>query len=181
MLLQIYGSVREHVDVLRVDDHDLALRRLNQQLLRNLYIKNNTLHGRWVKTSKSFIRVLFFLILVNPFAPIDLNILIFVLVFQQSRPESTISILLLHDKEQMETSFGPLWFFWHNFLAEFEVERVFFLTTSACESDVGWGKIDFLFSDVHERHFEEESVFALGPPDDRMSALNNTYSMSWSH
>ena len=66
-----------------------------------------TLHLRRIESSQSFVGILLLLVLIHPFTPIYLDVLIFCLCFQKARPERCIFILFLNYKDEMKTCFGP--------------------------------------------------------------------------
>ena len=68
-----------------------------------------TLHLRRIESSQSFVGILLLLVLIHPFTPIYLDVLIFCLCFQKARPERCIFILFLNYKDEMKTCFGPFW------------------------------------------------------------------------
>jgi hypothetical protein len=74
---------------------------------RNLDHSKFTLHLWWIETPQSFVGILLLLVFIYPFTPIDLDILIFCLCFQKSRPESCIFIFFLDDKDEMKACFCP--------------------------------------------------------------------------
>lgn len=76
---------------------------------RNLDHSIFTLHLWWIKSSQSFVRILLLLIFIHPFTPIYLDVLIFCLCFQKSRPERCIFIFFLDHKDEMKPCFCPFW------------------------------------------------------------------------
>jgi hypothetical protein len=84
---------------------------------------------RWVKASQALVGLLWFLILIDPLGPINLQILVFLLGFEESGPEGRIWVLLLDDEKQMEASFSPFRGSFINLFEEFEGEGVFLCIT----------------------------------------------------
>jgi hypothetical protein len=116
-----------------------------------------------VKSSQTLVGIFLLLILVNPLCPIHLDVLNFLLAFDQSRPERRSHVLLLEDKEHMETSLIPFRLLRVNLLEKLEFKAILFLVAFAVELKMGGGKLDLLVEDVHEGEFDENPVFALSP------------------
>lgn len=124
-----------------------------------------TLHLWGVNSSEAFLSFFLLLILIDPFLPVDLNVLIFLFVFGKSGPEFFWFVLFNEGEKQMEASFGPFGLLFVDFLEEFKCEGIFFGVTFSLECDGGWCEIDLFVLDVLKLNFKEYSVFSLGPLD----------------
>lgn len=137
---------------------------------KSKYNKRFTLHLWRVEASKSFVRILLLLLIfVNPLGPIDLNILVFVLRFNQPRPEWSLSILLLEHHKQMEASFAPLRVIRINLRKELKFQSILFASAFALEFEMSGCKFYFLVDDVHKVYLHKDSIFTLCPLGDWMS------------
>lgn len=125
-------------------------RRLRQVTLRNLSQIQHTLHGVGIETSQSLTGILLFLIFINPFSPIDLEVLIFLSGLDQSWPKFAISALLLEGKEHVESSFAPFGLLDYDLLEELQWEGVFLLGTFSFEEDMCGAEVYFFIDDIHK-------------------------------
>jgi hypothetical protein len=122
-----------------------------------------TLHLVGVEASESLAGVFFLFVLIDPFAPVDLYVLVFFFVLDESGPEGGIEVFLFQDEEHVETCFVPLGLGHVDFFEEFKGEAVLLLRTFALEGQMGAGEFDLVVEDVHETEFYEDFVFSLGP------------------
>lgn len=131
----------------------------------------NTLHLRGVEAAKTLIGIFFLFILINPFGPVDLNVLIFLGGLDESGPEGAIGILFLEDEEHVEAGLAPFGLFGEHLIEEFKLEGVFFSSAFSLEIEMCGREVNFFVGDVHEVELDEDAVFALGPFCCRMAEL----------
>lgn len=130
---------------------------------------SEAVHSTGVESSKSLVGILFFLVFINPFRPVHLNILIFGGRFDEPGPECSIEVFLLKNEKQVVACFCPLGILGVDFIEKFDRESILSAWALSLEVEVGGGEIDFVVVDVHKRDFDEDSVLALSPSGDRVA------------
>lgn len=121
-----------------------------------------------INSSKTFIALLLLFILVDPFLPVYLDVLIFLFLFSKARPERLALVFFYQNEEKVEAGFGPFRLLFVDLLTELKCKAVFFRATFSFKWYGGWSKIYFLFGNVLKLNFNEYPVFTLGPLDQRM-------------
>lgn len=139
-------------------------------LKSNLSIKC-TLHLWRIEITKSFLSLFLLLILINPLAPVYLNVLIFLWIFGQSGPERFGLVSFSKGEEKVESCFGPFWFLLVDLFEEFKVQGIILWITLSLERNGCWSEFDFLVFDVTQLNFHEDGVFSLCPLYDWMTKL----------
>ena len=115
-------------------------------------ISSEGLHLRRIQSSHTFFSFFFFIILVNPFCPIYLNVLIFSCAFWEARPIWFVVFFFLKYYQQMKPSFSPLRLLNINLTKQFNIEIVFFRITNSIECYFVNSQIDFLFCYIPESY-----------------------------
>jgi hypothetical protein len=113
----------------------------------------STLHHRGVNSSESLVGFFLSLVLVDPLAPIDLDVLVLGGGLEESGPEGGGGVFLLDDEEEVEASFGPFGVGPVDLPVEFEAELVLLLVTVSDEGEGGVGEFDVFVGDVAECDF----------------------------
>lgn len=114
---------------------------------------------------------LFFFILVNPFCPINLNILIFSSAFSESWPKWFCCIFLMQNNQEMETGFSPFRLLRINSIKKFKIEWIFLVITDSMKCNSSFSEIDFLLLNIPKANFNEDSIFSLSPLENWMTIL----------
>lgn len=104
-----------------------------------------------------------------------MDVLIFDVGFGHPWPEGRLGIFLLKDEHKVEAGLGPFGFFCVDGFEEFEFEGILFVSTGSLELEVGAGEFNFFIGDVHEGDFQEDTVLALSPFDQRMQPESMAY------
>lgn len=130
---------------------------------KSMYGYRNTLHLSGVEAAKTLVGIFFLFILINPFSPVHLNVLVFLGGLDESGPEGAIGILFLEDEEHVEAGFAPFGLFGEHLIEEFKLEGVFFSSAFSLEIEMCGGEVNFFVGNVHEMKLDEDAVFALGP------------------
>lgn len=85
-------------------------------------MKKITLHLGRIDTTETFLSFFFLLVFINPFLPVNLDVLIFLIGLAEPGPERLGFVLFNEDEKEMEASFCPFGLLFVDFVKEFKSE-----------------------------------------------------------